>query len=106
LAQQNAGQTEQQRVGQPPSKISSSLCPVKDDLGLGTPEIYSMPCKCSQVCIGQTGPSIKTRIKEHHRNIWSGHPDKLVGAEHRVNHDHLIKFQDIQILSTVPGYMD
>ena len=27
-------------------------------------------------------------------------------AEHRFNHNHLIKFQDTQILSTVPGYMD
>jgi len=106
LAQQNVGQTEHQRVGLPPSKISSSLCPVKDDLGLGTPAVYSIPCKCGQVYIGETGPFIETRIKEHHRNIWPGHPNKLAVAEHRVNHDHLLIFQDIHILSTVPGYMD
>jgi len=34
-------------------KISSLLHPVKDDLGLRTPEVYSIPCKCSQVYIGQ-----------------------------------------------------
>ena len=27
-----------------PKKISSLLCPVKDELGLRTPEIYSIPC--------------------------------------------------------------
>jgi hypothetical protein len=79
---------------------------VKDDLGLRTPAVYSILCKCGQVYIRQTGSSIEIRIKEHHRNIWPGHPDKSVVAEHRINHDHLIKFKDTQILSTVPGYMD
>jgi hypothetical protein len=56
--------------------------------------------------IGQTGWSIKTRIKEHHRHIQLGHPDKSAVAEHRLNHDHLIKFQDTQILFTKSGYVD
>jgi hypothetical protein len=51
-------------------------------------------------------PNTETRMKEQHRHIWLGHPDKSAVAEHRFNHNHLIKFQDTRILSTVPGYMD
>jgi len=49
---------------------------------------------------------METRLKEHHRHIWLGHPYKSVVAEHRFNPNHLIKFQDTQILSTAPGCMD
>jgi hypothetical protein len=58
------------------------------------------------VYIGQTGRSIETRIKEHHQHIRLGHPDKSAMAEHVVNHNQLIKFQDTWFLSAVPGYMD
>jgi len=56
--------------------------------------------------IGQTDRSIETRIKEHHQHTRLGHPDKSAVAELVVNHNHLIKFQDTWIFSTVPGYMD
>ena len=77
---------------------------MKDELGLRTLEVYSIPCMCGQVYFGQTGRSIETRIKQHHWHIRLGHPDKLVVAECRFN--HLIKFQDTWILSTVFSYME
>ena len=77
-----------------PRKISNFFCPGKDNLGLRTPGVYSIPCKCGQVYIGKTGRSIETRIKEHHRYIQLGHPNKSVVAEHRFNYDHLINLQD------------
>ena len=92
-------------VGLLPRKISILLRPMKDDLGLRTPRVYSLPCECCQVYIGQTVRSIETRIKEQHWHIQLGHPDKLAGTEHGFNHDHLIKFQDTWILSTVFSYM-
>jgi hypothetical protein len=79
---------------------------VKDELGLRTPEDYSIPCKCDQVYIGQTGPSIQTRIKQHYWHICLGYLDESAVAKHRFNHNHVIKFQDTRILSTVPGYME
>jgi hypothetical protein len=59
-------------VGLPPRKISSLLRPVKDNLGLRTPGVYSIPCECGQVYIGQTGRTIDTRIKQHSRHIRLG----------------------------------
>jgi hypothetical protein len=38
-------------VGLSPRKVVSFLRPVKDDLGLKTPGVYSIPCKCGQVYI-------------------------------------------------------
>jgi predicted GIY-YIG superfamily endonuclease len=43
--------------------------PVKDNLGLMTAGVYSIPCEYGQVYIGQTGSSIEARIKEHHQYI-------------------------------------
>jgi len=44
--------------------------------------------------------------KGHHWHIWLGHPEKLAVAEYRFNHNHVIKFEDTWILSTVPGNME
>jgi hypothetical protein len=44
-------------------KISSFLWPVKDDLVLWTPGMYSVVCECGQFYIGQTGCSVETRVK-------------------------------------------
>ena len=93
-------------VGLPPRKISRFLHPVKDDLRLRTPDVYSIPYDCGRVYIGQTGRSIASRIKEHSRHIRLGHPEKSAVAEHRLTHDHLIKFQDTQILFTKSGYVN
>jgi hypothetical protein len=38
----------------PPKKISNYLPPVKDTVGLRTPGIYSIPCECGKVYIGQS----------------------------------------------------
>jgi hypothetical protein len=35
-----------------------------------------------------------------------GHPEKSAVAEHRLNHDHPIRFQGTKILSNKFGYMD
>jgi hypothetical protein len=92
-------------VGLPPKKIPSFLRPVRYYLELNTPGLYSAPCECGQVYIGQTGRSIQTTIKEHQCHIRLEQPHKSAVAEHRINLGHRINFQHTTVLST-KTYMD
>jgi hypothetical protein len=92
-------------VGLPPRKLSSFLRPVKDHLALKTPGVYSIPCECEKMYIGQTGRSIETRVKEHQRHIRLAHPEKSAVAEHSINLGHRIELPNTGILEK-SRYMD
>ncbi|XP_033606939.1 uncharacterized protein LOC117282232 [Cryptotermes secundus] len=92
-------------VGLPPTKVSSFLRPVKESLGLRTPGVYRIPCKCGKVYIGQTGCSIDTRLKDHQWHIRLEDPDKSAVAGHSINMGHHIQFQNTSILATKIRYM-
>jgi hypothetical protein len=93
-------------VDLPPRKISGFLWLVKDDLGQKTPRVYSIPCECGQVYIGQTGHLTDTILKEHQRYIRLEHPDISAMAEHSINLGHCIQLHHATIISTKPRYMD
>lgn len=68
--------------------------------------IYCVLCKFSEVHVGKTGRSIKTRCKEHMRRIHMGQPQKSTMAEQRFDTGHNINFKSIYMLDKATGYMD
>jgi predicted GIY-YIG superfamily endonuclease len=58
---------------------------VKDNLGIKTPDVYSVPCEHSQDYVGQTGHYVETRLKEHQWHINLEHPDKSDMAKHSMS---------------------
>jgi hypothetical protein len=77
-------------VDLPPRKLSSILWPMKDDLALKTPGVYSIPCEYQKAYIGQTGCLTETRVKEYHRHIHLYHPEMSAMAKHSINLGHWI----------------
>jgi hypothetical protein len=86
--------------------ISRFFRPVKDDLGLKTPEGHIIFCECGKVYNGQSSRSFETRLKEHRRHTSLAQPDKSAVAEHIITHNHVIQLRDIEILSIKSGYLD
>jgi hypothetical protein len=86
-------------VDLPHGKVASLLRPVKGDLGLGARPIYNIPCECGKVCIGQTGYSVETKIKEQGWLIRLYYPKKSAVAEHSKKLGHSIQFHKTSILA-------
>jgi hypothetical protein len=88
------------------SVLSNFLRPVKDHLALKTLGLYSIPCKCGEAYIGQTGRSIETRVREHHRHIRLQHLEKSAIAELSINLGHRIQLHNTSIPASKSRYMD
>ncbi|CAG9836786.1 unnamed protein product [Diabrotica balteata] len=89
----------------PPKKISQYLPSPKDPLPpLSSCGVYSIPCSCGHVYIGETGRSVKTRIQEHQRCIRSGLFSHSAVAEHCQETGHSILFEKTHIISKSPFF--
>jgi hypothetical protein len=70
------------------------------------PGVYCIPCESSQLCGGQTGHLIDTRLMEHQQHVRLEHPDKSAMVVHSVNLMHRIQLHHTGILSSKPEYVD
>jgi len=93
----------------PGRKLGGMLSTVKTKKDfLEEPGVYSFSCSdCSKSYIGQTKRMLKTRIKEHKRNIKYGQVeavDALAVAAHCWNNDHHIDRQPTKRLAPYSGF--
>jgi predicted GIY-YIG superfamily endonuclease len=60
--------------------------------------IYRITCKdCEQCYIGESGRTLKTRLKEHRKGIQDLTPSSAV-AEHAQSKQHLIDWENVKII--------
>ena len=81
------------------SKISSFFPKTRSSNNkLDNPGVYSIPCDCGEVYIGQTGRNVSTRVKEHFSHMKHQHEDKSAVAEHHWKTGHKIQLDQTKIL--------
>ena len=89
-------------VFSPPNNIKKLLRSVKDHVDPCLKKgVYLIPCECGKAYIGETGWSIRTKVKEHCADICLNRPHKSALAEHSHNTKHPIKVKDMQVLAQV-----
>jgi predicted GIY-YIG superfamily endonuclease len=87
-------------------KTLSTLRPIKDDLGLKTSGVYSIPCECDKVYVGRTSRIIEIRCQEHIRHPRHGQTEKSTVAEYLLNTGHEIQFEKTHRLDKTTTYVD
>jgi hypothetical protein len=93
-------------IHRPAIKLRQLLVHPKDPVGLKTPGIYSVPCECGKIYIGETGRTIETRMKEHLRHYRLGQLEKSAVAEHSILENHCIHWEEAGLLCRSHGYWD
>ena len=81
------------------NKLHSRLVNVKDrPARLATAGIYSIPCSCGLLYIGQTGRTVEERRREHIRYCKLHQVDKSAIAQHSAETGHAVDFDKIDVL--------
>ena len=85
----------------PHCTLRQSLVRVKDPTPAPqrTGAVYRIPCgNCPKVYIGQTSRTLKHRLTEHKRALRSGEAAQSAVAEHAMEEDHIIKWEDSEVV--------
>ena len=83
-------------VFSPPNNIRKLLRSVKNPIDPSLKKgIYLIPYECGKTYIGETGQSIRTRVKEHYADICFNRTYKSALAEHSHNTKHPMKIEDM-----------
>ena len=89
----------------PPNSLRNILSHPKDPMPIEDKcnIVYRIPCKdCSSCYVGQTGRTFSQRLKEHQRAVKSFDVNASVLAEHVLNEDHRIAWEDASVLDQHP----
>ena len=66
--------------------------------------VYSIPCGCGKVYIGEIGHSILTRLKENNADIIHGRIKNSALAEHSITSKHHILMEDAKVITNIDHY--
>ena len=103
---QNLEKRRHQR-GHPPEKntirriVDSTKDPIDPIMHKG---VYSIPCSCGKVYIGETGRSMKVSFKEHSADIKLNIIKKSTLAMHSFKTNHHIYLENGNIITRVDHY--
>ena len=65
--------------------------------------VYQISCHdCDAIYIGETGRSVKTRKREHVSAVRNFDPEKSALCQHVLEHDHVIDWENVEILKSEP----
>ena len=92
-------------VFSPLNNIRKLLKTVKDPTDPSLKKgVYMIPCECGKAYIGETGRSIKTRVKEHYADIRLNRTQKSALAQHSHGTKHPIRIEDMKVLAHVDNW--
>ena len=67
-------------------------------------DIYSIPCSCGKIYIGETGRAIKIRIKEHCADIRHERIKKSAISKHYQKTNRHICIEDAKVIAIEENY--
>jgi len=67
--------------------------------------VYSIPCSCGKVYIGETGRSFGIRLKEHINDITRNRSEKSGLAEHACSSSHYICMEQAKLIHKEDHYL-
>ena len=80
--------------------LRAQLSRVKDKLptSMSSCVVYSIPCSCGKVYIGETTRRLEQRISEHQDACRKGEEKKSAVAEHAWKEHHPIRWQETSVI--------
>ena len=66
--------------------------------------VYSIPCGCGKVYIGETGCFVLTRLKEHNTDFTHGWIKRSALAEHSTTSKHHILLEYAKVITSIDHY--
>ena len=66
--------------------------------------LYKTPCECGKVYIGETGRSMRERIKEHDRDIRLARTQNSAVSEHANETGHLPIWNEVKFIDRDPHW--